>query len=157
MKFKIKKKSIAKEVLKNIEELASYDVLVGIPSDEANRKGDSEINNAELAYIHEHGSPINNIPARPFLKPSLEANKEKILPIQKAILRDALEGKMTNAVIEMEVLGKRAEDIVKSWFFDPRNGWPPNSPKTIAEKGSDRPLIDTGQMLNAIKYVVNLK
>jgi hypothetical protein len=30
----------------------------------------------------------------------------------------------------------------------------PNKPATIARKGSDRPLIDTAQLLNSITYVV---
>ena len=36
-----------------------------------------------------------------------------------------------------------------------RNGnWVPNAPATIRRKGSDRPLIDTGQLVNAVEYEV---
>lgn len=50
--------------------------------------------------------------------------------------------------------GNLAASYAKKWFTDPRNGWAPNSPRTIALKGSSRPLIDTGAMQEAITYVV---
>jgi hypothetical protein len=46
------------------------------------------------------------------------------------------------------------QNIVRAWFVDPKNGWPENSPITIAAKGSDKPLIDTGELRKAITYVV---
>jgi hypothetical protein len=33
---------------------------------------------------------------------------------------------------------------------------PPNSPYTIARKGSSKPLIDTGQLRNSITYQVEI-
>jgi hypothetical protein len=34
---------------------------------------------------------------------------------------------------------------------------PPNSPRTIAEKKSSKPLIDFGQMVQSVTFKVNLK
>ena len=54
----------------------------------------------------------------------------------------------------MDVCGIAAQNYCRDWFTDPRNGWPPNSPITIARKKSARPMIDTGTMRKAITYVV---
>ena len=56
--------------------LKSSRVLIGIPQAASSRRG--EITNAELAFIHTHGSPINRIPARPFLEPAIEETKEQL-------------------------------------------------------------------------------
>jgi len=37
------------------------------------------------------------------------------------------------------------------------NNLAPNAPSTIAQKGSSKPLIDTGSMLNSITYAVRKK
>ena len=39
-------------------------------------------------------------------------------------------------------------------FENPKNNWPPNSPRTIAKKGSDVPLIDTGELRKSITHVI---
>ncbi|EJA5025982.1 hypothetical protein MVS05_000951 [Salmonella enterica] len=45
-------------VLARIQQLVKNRVLVGVPSDKANRDDGMEINNAELAYIHSNGGTI---------------------------------------------------------------------------------------------------
>ncbi len=142
------------DVFKALAELVQKDVLVGVPQAESSRKDSTEPNNAELAFIHTNGSPKQRIPARPFLQPAILANKEKIAKFQKKIIRDALNGNATLMLADMEKLGIFAQSAAVNWFVDPRNGWPPNAPLTIKLKGSDKPLIDTGQLRNAIKYVV---
>ncbi len=63
-----------------ISDLANTRVMVGVPASKTFRKPEegepgetSPINNAELAYIHEHGAPEANIPARPFMQPGIES------------------------------------------------------------------------------------
>lgn len=136
---------------KSLEELSRKDVLVGIPENKTDRQ-EPEINNATLALILERGNPISNVPPRPFLMPSIEADMDKITKIQQQVLQAAVNQQDTN--LQLNRLGMLAQNIVKNWFTDPRNNWPPNSPVTIAKKGSDMPNIDTGQLRNAITYVV---
>lgn len=57
----------------------------------------------------------------------------------QAALDDAME---TEAVVTVGEVKKR---IITGPFV-------PNAPTTIAKKGSDKPLIDTGQLLDAIDY-----
>jgi hypothetical protein len=120
-----------------------------------NMKGKKRALKALNAYLMSKGSPWFNVPARPFLEPAIKANMPTILKIQKRILHTALDGKPVTA--EVNALGLFAQSKVKGWFTDPRNNWAPNHPLIVKLKGSDRPLIDTAQLLNSIHYVVDRK
>ncbi|EDQ1733578.1 hypothetical protein GPM47_003738 [Salmonella enterica] len=52
------RKDMSALVLARIQQLVKNRVLVGVPSDKANRDDGMEINNAELAYIHSNGGTI---------------------------------------------------------------------------------------------------
>jgi hypothetical protein len=65
-------------VVKGINTLATTRTLVGVPAEKAGRSDDGSINNAALAYIHDNGAPEANIPARPFMRPGIKNAQEKI-------------------------------------------------------------------------------
>ena len=169
---------------KKLEALARKRVLVGIPAERATRPEVGEkINNAELLYIlshgvrkksmrdemqknidsgmkysaahslyiQSHGSPLWQIPPRPVLEPAIKANKN---PIAKHLKEAALAKNPQAAENEMHKAGMIAENAAKAWFENPANKWPPNSPKTIRKKGSDMPMIDTGEMRKSITHVI---
>lgn len=167
-----------------LNDLAHKQVYVGIPDDGNNDRPDSGITNAELLYIHthgvrakdmrdemkpsiesgtlyskayqmyihEHGSPLWQSPPRPVLEPAIENSKEIIAKQLKKVLGAALDGK--DPAPELERAGMLGQTIVQEWFTNPSNGWVPNAPSTIAKKGSDMPLIDTGELRKSITYVV---
>lgn len=140
-------------LLKSLEALAKRDVLVGIPEANSSRPMEGP-NNAELAFLHTEGSPAQRIPARPFLQPSIMAEKEEIAKRQIKVIQAALKGDVQLSIVEIEKLGEMARQNAYDWFKDPRNNWPPNAPMTIRLKGSDQPLIDTGNLRKSITYVV---
>ena len=182
---RVVKKDETNVIKKRLEALSKMDVFVGIPQGEVHP--DSNITNAQLLYIqehgvreksmrdemqpqldagtpyskayqlwlHEHGSPLWAIPPRPVLEPAIASVKGKIAKqFQKAHLA-ALEGK--DFMPFLNAAGKIGRDAAYNWFTDPRNNWPANAPGTIKQKGSDRPLIDTGEMRRAITWVVEKK
>lgn len=108
-------------------------------------------------YIQERGSPLWRSPPRPIVEPAIEKNKESIAEKLKPALVAALDGDAQGAHDGLEKAGMFAANKVKDYFVDPENGWQENSPKTIAAKGSERPLIDTGALRQAITYVVSDK
>lgn len=68
-----------RELKAQINELASKDVLVGFPEDTSKREDDpTAITNAVLAYVHDNGAPEQNIPARPFMYPGMNAAADAI-------------------------------------------------------------------------------
>lgn len=116
----------------------------------------SGINNAELLFIQENGSPINKIPARRVLSPSIEAdgNRQAIKNELDLSIKANLAGDKENAEKRMLRAALAGQNAARKWFTDGRNGWQKNADSTIAQKGSDRPLIDTGAMRAAIVGVV---
>lgn len=161
-----------------LKKIAKKQVYVGIPEEKAPRKK-GEISNAQLMYIHTHGSPLKNIPERPVIEPAIEArgNKEPIANELKEAARAVLNGKPQEAERRLKRAGMLGQNAARAWFTDPRNGWPPDSEATVKRKlklskqqygdlqeavnqglitASDltQPLIDTGQLRKSITYVV---
>lgn len=143
------------EIEKSLRELKNKSVLVGIPEEKATRPEDRTINNAELAYIHTNGSPIRGIPARPFIQPAIEKNSTPIgAQLGEAIKKTLTGGDSEPSLRKAGIIG---QNVSRGWFTNPDNGWAPNTPRTIAKKGSDKPLIDTAEMRKSITFVVREK
>ena len=141
-------------LISRLSNLSKVAVYVGVPADKSSRNA-AGINNAELLYIHTNGSPLRNIPARPVIEPALEANKGRIMKQYSAADTAAAEGDSAKFERALHRTGLAGQNAARAWFTDPRNGWAPNSPVTIARKGSSRPLIDTGALRKSIVYVID--
>lgn len=141
------------QLAQDIRRIKASEVLVGIPADKTQRKGDA-INNASLLFIHTNGSPLQHIPARPVLEPSIVANQALISQHLGAAAQAVLDRRPDRADQELRRTGTIAANGAKRWFTDARNAWAPNAPSTINRKGSDKPLIDTGALRRAITYVI---
>lgn len=155
IKTTVKSQDNSKPLGDLLREIAKMQVLVGIPEEKASRKGEP-VNNAQLLYIHTNGSPKMKIPKRPVIEPAIEAkgNKEKITAELGEAIKSLLDKKAAQAKMHLKRAGMIGQNAARAWFEDARNGWAPNTERTIAMKGSDRPLIDTAQMRKAIIYVV---
>jgi hypothetical protein len=108
-------------------------------------------------YVQSHGSPLWHSPPRPIIEPAIEKHKDAIADKLKPALRATLSGDAQGARDGLERVGMFAANKVKAFFTDPENGWPENSPSTVKAKGSDRPLVDTGALRQAVTYVVKEK
>ncbi|MGL4545197.1 MAG: hypothetical protein ACRCUU_06490 [Plesiomonas sp.] len=88
-----------------------------------------------------------NIPARPWLVPGVEsATPELTRIIQSGITA----GENVDTILNK--VGLNAQAAVQMYMTELRT--PPNAPSTIAQKGSDNPLIDTGALRASVTYVV---
>jgi phage gpG-like protein len=145
--------------------LTRNDVLVGVPNETADRKTDATdkepMNNATLAYIHDNGSPAANIPARPFMRPGVEAVKARIITIFKGAALAAPRG--AGAEEADKALHKAGLVTQASIRNTINEGIAPTlAPNTLSARRArgrtgDKPLIDTGQLRNSINYVIRLK
>lgn len=107
---------------------------------------------AYALYIHSHGSPLWRIPPRPVLEPAVEKYKKYLEnPLKQAAI-DVLDGRDPDN--SLHHAGMMAQNFVHKWFRDPDNHWPANAESTVKMKGSDRPMIDKGELRRAITYVV---
>ena len=167
-------------MLDRVKALSNIQVLVGIPEEKSGRKSGG-VNNAELLYIHTHGSPLHRIPKRPVIEPAIEAedNKANITEDLGNAARSALDGKTQETMTHLNEAGMTGQNAARAWFEDSRNGWPKNTEETakrklnklqgknkqrfneqisagasITDSDVSRPLVDTGQLRKAIVYVV---
>lgn len=170
------------DLLGQLSALTSKEVLVGFPEENADRAKEEgekgEITNAALAYIHDSGMPEQNIPARPFMIPSIEEAAPRLAASLFRGAQRVLSGKETSAESELNRAGLIAQASMRRKL---NSGIPPPlSDRTLQErarrgtKGRSgaqwelawraagappstqlaKPLIDTGQMRNAINYVI---
>ena len=110
-------------------------------------------------YIKEHGSPLWHVPPRPIIEPAIEdeVNREIIVDDLKKAAEAALDRDERKTRDELTKAGLDAQNMVRDWFENPKNEWPPNAEATIKQKGSDMPLIDTGELRKSITYVIRNK
>jgi len=122
-------------ILESLRSLSKIDVLVGVPEENSSREG-GKVTNAELAFIHSNGSPLNKIPPRPFIEPAIEdsENQEMISVELRKAAESALDGN-TDAMGRFLVkAGMQGQNAVRDWFTNPKNNWAPNSPYTVLTK-----------------------
>jgi hypothetical protein len=148
-------KDNTRQLYQALTRIARSKVYVGIPVENNPRDDDSEIGNAALLFIHAHGSPARSIPQRQVIEPAVEANRELITKPLGDGARALLDGDPSKARAALEAAGQLAANASIRWFTDPRNNWAPNAPSTIRRKGSDRPLINEGEMRGAITYFID--
>lgn len=125
-------------------------VVVGVPASR-NAPTDSGQSVAAVAATHEFGSQDGHIPERSFLRSSMHANMAKYVAINKVGLRAVARGE-TTVEQAMNRLGTVAATDVQVQL---RTGvFTPLKPETIRRKGSDKPLIDTGQLRQSLTHEV---
>jgi len=129
-------------------------VEVGVFESETEKDGTPM---AMIASVHEYGAEIRQkrgtliIPERSFLRSWVESASENTNKLMQKLYNDVASGK-TNVVDAMKKLGAYASSGIRKQILD--GDFVPNAPSTIAAKGSDKPLIDTGQLMNSIHYRV---
>ncbi|MDH0030321.1 MULTISPECIES: hypothetical protein [unclassified Acinetobacter] len=156
-----------------IETLMEKEVLVGIPHGESRTDADG-MTNAQLYYLHEHGSPAKNIPARPTLVPGVASVQEKIADRLCKAVDAALDSNPDGVMKHYNAAGMIAQNAVRLYFVE--GSLAPLSLVTIQnrarrgrkgakeylkqldsgtpEAGLVRPLIDTGEMRKSVTYVI---
>lgn len=155
--------------IQKLADKAAVDIMVGIKSgqthsitvhkneegEEVGYNGESvgdikPVDMAELARDLHFGTAT--IPARPFLEDGIRSKEQELKNAIAGEVKKVKDGGQAdwNKVGTMAV--GAIQELVRGDFY---KSSVPNSQKTIDYKGSDKPLIDTAEMLNSIIYVVN--
>ena len=150
------------QVLKGLKAIANRRVLVGVPGDVPERKPEGDeppsiMNNPTLLYIHENGSPARNIPARPTVGPGIEDARERIGDRLGKTALALLSGREVDVDVQLHATGLIAQASIRKRFGG--DDLAPLAPMTLENRRArgrkgERPLVDTGQLRNAINYVV---
>ncbi len=143
--------------------LAESQVDVGLTSSASGRS-------RFLMAIHENGSPVMRIPARPVIQPALsssEAREEMSAAIFSA-MEAAMDGDESAVTDALEDTGKAGVEAIHAYID--AGVPPPNSPVTVSGgwiynrvakkgvpvegKGFNKPLYDTGALYHDFDYEV---
>lgn len=109
---------------------------------------------AMIAAVHQHGSPSQGIPERPFMTQSVRKNRMKYVQLNRTSLLNIARGTMSMPRA-LGLLGEMAKGDMQAEI---RNGdFVPLEAQTIKRKGSSRPLIDSGQMAQSTTWELGEK
>jgi len=139
-----------RDLLKRMKE-ANAKLFVGITekAGSVGAKGSEGLTVADIATFNEFGT--DRTPERSFLRGWFDENEAKSKVMASRMMQSVVAGKRTTRqaleVLGLAFVGGIQQRISKR--IDPEN-----AASTIAKKGSDVPLIDTGQLRSAITYVV---
>jgi hypothetical protein len=138
--------------LRNFSGIGTKQVLVGVRSKEGALVPEGgDLNLAEIAAVNEFGSDDGHVPERSYLRSTmLEKESEYVDEVGKIVLA-AIQGRQS---VDQGLgrLGLRAVRDVQATMRDLDT--PPNAPSTIARKGADNPLIDTGRLRQSIDFEI---
>lgn len=150
-------------------------VMVGVPQEKDSRRESGALGNAEIGYLMENGIPDRNVPPRPHMIPGIKRVQSRIVDLMKQAGRLALEAKPEAVYRALSAVGLTAQSSIRGII---RAGIPPPlADSTIrararaGRKGAAlelasraagnpagtslvKPLINTGQYLAAITYVI---
>lgn len=103
---------------------------------------------ALVAAVNEYGAPSRGIPPRPFFR-NMIADKSADWP---EALGKTLQATGLDQTKALELMGQGVAAQLRDSII--ATDTPPLAQSTIDKKGSSKPLVDSGHMLNSIDYEV---
>jgi hypothetical protein len=137
-------------VISGIERDSELECAIGFPSEKMSEYA-SGVSVGEVAIWNEYGVPSHNIPSRPFLQTSEPMIGDMFNDTMAAAIPSIMDGRVSVAEILSEC-GEGGVEIVKEVIVSGQ--FAANSPATVAKKGSDVPLVDTGELYESVSYTL---
>ena len=154
------------DLVRELNYLATHKVHIGIFADAKREDGAPML---VIAAANEFGAKIPKrqarfgnlddenpggwviIPERSYLRAWFDENVDALQATMEHLIGQVVEGKISGRAA-LETIGGYVATHVQAYMVDLKT--PPNAPSTIARKGSSNPLIDTGQLKDAITWRV---
>lgn len=143
-----------KKFYAEVDKLKGNEVFIGFQAGKTmhqSEDGGEAVDVAEIAMFNELGTSTS--PSRPFLRQSVDDNKDKINAMCERAAKELASGSTAEAGLKK--LGAFGVSLVQEKIVN--GSFKPNAPSTIKAKKSDKPLIDTGQMRQSVHYVIRKK
>ena len=141
--------------MKELRELAELEVGIGFQRVTASEENGTDI--TDIAMWNEFGTEGKyggeHIPSRPFMRDSVDKHIPAIEHMLKAQEGALLNGASARKVLE--TVGVFQKDLMQTEIE--QGDFVANAEATIKRKGSDKPLIDTGQMKNSVNFWIQKK
>jgi hypothetical protein len=160
-----------------LKALSNNQVLVGVPEETNSREDKNGPGNAALARIHDKGSPLAGIPARPFMAPGIKKAQKNINIEMKQAALASVEGKEEEVQQALKRAGLWAQMFIQD-TIEKGEGFAPLKRATLLARLRRRkslwkyyhkpwmkeaketflaglkPLIDTSELLKSITFVI---
>ena len=120
-------------------------VKVGVLGDAG--ASDDGTNLIDIAIYNEFGT--RSAPARPFIRGAYDENRRKLARTQERLWGLLLRGRV-DARRALGLLGDQHQGQIQEYMT--ALSQPPNAPSTIAQKGTNNPLIDNGRLRGSIRW-----
>lgn len=142
--------------------LPEYVIEIGVFSEQTKRKEKVQVGltNAELMFIHEYGSPLHNLPARPVLQMTIAWAKTQIGPTMGRAASAFFKSGEAAYKKELDKFALKMEKYARHIIYDNDGRLAPNAPSTALAKArkagsnnqadGNHPLFDTGQLARSI-------
>lgn len=132
-----------------LAKLVDKEVRVGFQTGQATNENGADL--CEIAVYNELGTEF--IPPRPFIRQTADNNEEQILSFMEVEAdRVANGGSAEDCLKRIGVMSKGLmQETIKDGDFAP------NAFTTVKNKGSSKPLIDTGAMRQGVNYQIKRK
>ena len=138
--------------LAELEKMKRLEVRVGYQAGEAT--DDEGVDMCDIALWNELGtSGAHPIPARPFLRQSVDGNEDKIRAHCAQQARAIARGGTAEEALKK--IGIHMKGIVQKTIKE--GSFVPNAPSTIRKQGSDKPLIDTFRLRQSVNNHIKPK
>lgn len=124
-------------------------VKVGVLGDKAAAAHGEGLTVAEVASVHEFGDPENKIPRRSFIRDHVDIYRRDLEDRLRRLGQEVIKGQPLKVLLDQFGLVLQGEIQTRI-----ANGIGPElSQRRIDEKGSEVPLIDTGQLRSSITFL----
>lgn len=137
-----------------LDALSDYTILIGVVQKDTARKkvvASVGLTNAELMFIHENGSPMRNIPARPVLQMTIEWAQSQIDEVLDECIEGIFSGWNRNKLEQhLKRFCVRMENYARDIIYSNDGRLKANSPEVAKRKKGNHPLFDTGQLARSI-------
>ena len=164
-----------------LKAMSAREVLVGVPADKTERGDGSPVTNAGIAYVQDNGAPEQNIPARPFMRPGIDAARDKLIQHlalgAKAVLERGAspdDGLIACGLVAVSSIKMQIKQGIPPPLADatvraranrrggPRGGTRRGAQWEMAWRAAGappglelaKPLIDTGNLIGSITFVI---
>lgn len=134
---------------KMLKKLVETEVRVGFQHGEVIEEDGTDI--CDIVAWNELGTV--HIPARPFLRKSVDENVDKINSFLQSKKQEFINGIPAEQILKE--IGLFQKDLIQEKITE--GSYIPNAVATIKKKNSDKPLIDTGRMRQSVNYVIKKK
>ncbi len=153
--MKVKRTTKIRHVIKSVSDLGNLRIMAGWVHP-GQKHGDTKLTMAQLAYVMEYGAKVGKrtyIPPRPMLRMTGRLKRKSWAKLAGKLTKSVLEEKV-NAADAPTILGQTIADDIKG-VMNASLLFTPNAPSTVRKKGKNTPLIDTGELRDAVDFVVN--